>query len=130
MASDALQKMEQQAWKAPRRLSECHNILVLRELARRRLPSPVFHFLDGGAETEKTAARNISAFDDDTLVPRCLVDVATVKTSTNVLGQKIEWPVVCSPTGGSRFFHPDGELAVARAAAKAGTLYGLSINST
>jgi L-lactate dehydrogenase (cytochrome) len=122
--------MERTVWKKPGSLNDCHSILDLRELAQRRLPSPVFHFLDGAAETETTAERNTSAFDDERLVPRCLVDVASVRTSIRLLGQDIEWPVFCSPTGGSRFFHPSGELAVARATANAGTFYGLSTNST
>lgn len=116
-------------WK-PRRLDDCHNILDLRELARRRLPGPVFDYLDGAAETEITAHRNTAAFDEDKLIPKCLVDVSHIATSTRVLGQDIQWPVFCSPTGASRFFHPEGELAVARAAAKSGTLYGLSVAST
>jgi len=112
------------------RLKHCHNILDLRERARRRLPSPVFHFLEGGAETEWTAGRNTDAFDELQVIPRCLVDVGTVRTATRILGQDIEWPVFCSPTGASRLFHPDGELAVARAAARTGTLYGLATGST
>jgi L-lactate dehydrogenase (cytochrome) len=86
--------------------------------------------MDGAAETEETARRNTAAFDDVKLLPRCLVDVAQVDTATRVLGQDVQWPVFCSPTGGSRLFHPDGELAVARAAARTGTLYGLSTYST
>jgi L-lactate dehydrogenase (cytochrome) len=110
-------------------LQECHSILDLRELARRRLPSPVFHYLDGAAETEITAQRNTAAFDDEKLIPKCLVDVSAIRTSTHVLGQELEWPVFCSPTGASRFYHPDGEPAVARATAAAGTLYSLSVAS-
>jgi L-lactate dehydrogenase (cytochrome) len=116
--------------KKPHTLNDCYNILDLRELAQRRLPSPVFHFLEGAAETEMTARRNTVAFDDVQLIPRCLVDVATVTTATRILGQDLEWPVFCSPTGASRIFHPDGELAVARAAASAGTLYGVAAGST
>lgn len=55
-----------------RALDRCHSILDLRQLARRRLPSPIFHYLDGSAETEITARRNTSAFDDERLVPKCL----------------------------------------------------------
>lgn len=102
----------------------------LRELARRRLPHPIFHYLDGAAETEVTAQRNTEAFDEERLIPRCLVDVSNVRTNTRVLGQEVEWPVFCSPTGASRFYHPEGELAVARATATTGTLYGLSTMST
>jgi len=114
----------------PKRLDDCHNIMDLRELARRRLPNPIFHYVDGAAESEITARRNVSAFDDKTLIPKCLVDVTTVTTSTRILGQAVEWPVFCAPTGASRFCHPDGELAVARAAASARTLYCLSTVST
>jgi L-lactate dehydrogenase (cytochrome) len=117
-------------WKQPAHLEDCHNVLDLRELARRRLPPSIFHYLDGGAEDETTARRNISAFDEQHLVPRCLIDVTSVRTSTRLLGQEVEWPVFCSPTGASRFYHPDGELAVARAAASTGTLYSLSTMST
>jgi L-lactate dehydrogenase (cytochrome) len=114
----------------PGNLDDCHSVFDLRELARRRLPSPIFHHVDGGAESETTARRNTAGFDDDSLIPRCLVDVSRVRTSTRILGADIEWPVFCSPTGASRFSHPDGELAVARAAAGAGTLYCLSTAST
>jgi L-lactate dehydrogenase (cytochrome) len=116
--------------KTPRRLNQCFNIADLRDLARRRLPNPIFEYLDGGAEEEFTLRRNTSAFDDDRLVPLCLVDVAAVRTSTRVLGQEIEWPVICSPSGSSRFYHADGELAVARAAAKSGTIYSLATMSS
>src|ERR1700689_5462333 len=107
----------------PRKLGECHNILDLRGLARRRLPRPIFHYVDGAAEEEITARRNTSAFDGIQMIPRCLQDVAAVKTSTRLLGQDIEWPVFCGPTGASRFCHPEGELAVARACASTSTLY-------
>jgi L-lactate dehydrogenase (cytochrome) len=111
-------------------LEDCYSILDLRDRARRRLPGAIFNMIDGAAETEATSRRNTIAFDEVTLIPRCLVDVGNVNTSIRVLGQELKWPVFCSPTGGSRFFHTDGELAVARAAAKAGTLYGLSTAST
>src|ERR1700733_1226828 len=113
-----------------RMIDNCHSVGDLRQRARRRLPAPIFDVMEGGAETEVTARRNTDAFDDLNLIPRCLVDVEHVKTSTTILGQDVRWPVYCSPTGGSRYFHPEGELAVARAAAKAGTLYGLSTTST
>ncbi len=90
----------------------------------------MFDWLDGAAETETTAQNNIAAFDAEKLVPRCLVDVSSVNTSARILGQELKWPVFCSPTGASRFFHPEGELAVARAAAQAGTLYGLTVMSS
>lgn len=111
-------------------LDSCHTISDLRERARRKLPDQLFQFLDGGAESELTSQRNTLAFDEVKLLSRCLVDVANVNTSTRILGQDVQWPVFCSPTGASRLFHPDGEIAVARAAASAGTLYSLAIGST
>lgn len=111
-------------------LRRCHNISDLRELARGRLPAPMFHYLDGAAEDEMTLRRNTAAFEDFELLPRFLVDVSEIDTATSVLGQSIEWPVVLAPTGMSRLFHHLGELAVARAAARAGTMYSLSTVST
>jgi L-lactate dehydrogenase (cytochrome) len=111
-------------------LEDCHSILDLRALARRRLPGPVFNYLDGGAETEFTLRRNTAAFDDRQLIPRYLVDVSSVSTATRILGRNIDWPVFCAPTGASCVYHPEGELAVARAAAKAGTYYSLSVAGT
>ena len=108
-------------------LDRCHSILDLRQLAQRRLPRPVFDYVDGAAETESTARRNTTAFDDKSLIPKCLVDVSNVSTSTRVLGQDLKWPLLCSPTGASRLYHPDGELAVARAAAEFGVYYGVSV---
>lgn len=107
-------------------LSRCHNIDDLRALARRRLPAPMFHYMDGGADDEQTLARNRRAFDDVRLAPRCLVDVSAIDTRTRVLGADVELPLMLAPTGMSRLFHRDGELAAARAAAAHGVYYSLS----
>jgi L-lactate dehydrogenase (cytochrome) len=115
---------------APRRLSQCHNIADLRLLARQRMPAPIFSYLDGGAEDETTLKRNTAAFGDEMIIPRCLVDVSSVNTQVNVLGQDLEWPVICSPAGSQRFYHAEGELGAARAAAKARTLYSLAAMSS
>lgn len=111
----------------PGDLKHCHNIFDLREMARSRLPSPIFEYMEGAAETEATARRNISAFEADALIPRCLVNVTSVRTATTILGKNIGWPVFCGPTGASRLYHHEGERAVARAAAKAETFYSLSL---
>jgi L-lactate dehydrogenase (cytochrome) len=111
-------------------LVNCHSILDLRELARRRLPGPIFHYLDGAAETESSARHNTDAFDRERLVPRYLIDVSAASTATEILGQRIGWPVFCSPTGASRLYSAEGELAVARAAARADTFYSLSVAGT
>lgn len=113
-----------------RKLGQCHNISDLRELASRRLPKPIFDYLDGAAEDEYSANRSVARFDDVQLVPRVLIDMAEVATRTDVLGCSIEWPFIGSPAGMVRMYDPQGELAVARALAGSGTMYGLSIASS
>lgn len=114
----------------PRRLSRCYSIGDLREVARRRLPTPIFHYADGGADDEVTLRRNTAAFDQYALLARSLQDVSTVDLSTNLFGQRLALPFLCSPTGMSRLFHVGAERAVARAAARAGTVYSLSTMAT
>jgi len=111
-------------------LARAGNIAELRALAQRRLPSPLFDFLEGGAEDEGTLRRNVESFDRWDILPRFLTDVGGIDPSTTILGQKISWPVILSPTGTSRFFHTEGELAVARAAAAADTIYTISTMSS
>jgi L-lactate dehydrogenase (cytochrome) len=113
-----------------KRLHRCHNIAHLRALASKRLPSPMFHYIDGAAGEEWTMNRNTRAFDAYELVPRFLVDVSEIDLSTEVYGQKIEWPVICAPTAMNRLFQHEGESAVARAAQEFGTIYSLSSIST
>jgi len=110
----------------PSRVERAYNIAELRKLARRRLPAPMFHYIDGAADDEWTLRRNSSAFDDWEFRPRCLVDVSTIDMSTTVFGERIEWPFFCSPTALSRLFNHEGERAVVRAAAATGTIYSLS----
>ena len=112
------------------RLNNCHNIADLRRLARRRLPAPIFHYMDGGADDEVTLRRNTQAFDDYELLPSQLTDVSNIDMSTSVLGQKIEMPLFLAPTAMSRLFNHEAEPAVARVAEEFGTLYSLSSLST
>ena len=111
-------------------LKNCHNIADLRARARRRLPPALFDFMDGGADDEVTLRRNTSAFDDYELLPRHLSDVSNISLRTKVLGQTIAAPIILAPTGMSRLFHHDGEMAVVRAAAEAGVFYSLSTASS
>jgi L-lactate dehydrogenase (cytochrome) len=108
------------------RVERAYNVAELRKLAQKRLPAPMFHYIDGGADDEWTLNRNTSAFDVWEFQPRCLVDVAEIDMSTTVFGERIEWPFFCSPTALSRLFHYQGERAVVRAAEASGTLYSLS----
>ena len=99
-------------------------------MAQARLPRPFWDFLEGWADDGISFHRNMDAFKDYDLLPRVLEDVSKIDTSTTVLGNKLKWPVYISPTGASRMWHHQGELGVARAAARANTLYGLSTVST
>ena len=101
-----------------------------RRIARRRLPAPVFHYLDGGADDEIALARNTEAFADYELLPSQLSDVSNIDLRTTVFGQAVNWPVMIAPTGASKLFHGSGETAVARAAEKSGIVYSLSTLST
>jgi L-lactate dehydrogenase (cytochrome) len=99
-------------------------------LARRRLPAPVFHFLEGGSDDEESLRRNCDSFERYALVPSYGVDVTRVDLSSAILGRAVGVPLILAPTGMSRLFHHEGELAVARAAAKFGAWYTLSTMGT
>ncbi len=108
------------------RLAQCHNHHDFRTLAKQRLPGPIFNYIDGGADDEKTMRRNTAAFDACDLVPNVLRGVGNVDLSTTVLGQKLDLPFYCSPTALQRLFHHRGERAVGAAAEKYGTMFGVS----
>jgi L-lactate dehydrogenase (cytochrome) len=114
------------AYFTARRLADCTNVDDLRALARRRLPGPIFHYIDGAADDERTYQRNTAAFDDYDLVPNVLAGVADMDMSVSVMGQTLGLPVFCSPTALQRLFHHAGERAVALAAQKYNTLFGVS----
>ena len=99
-------------------------------MARRNLPSPVFNYMDGGADDEWTLSRNTSAFDNYELLPAQLSDVSRIDLKTTLFGEEMDWPVMISPTGASKLFHASGEPAVVRAAGKFGMIYSLSTLGT
>ena len=99
-------------------------------MARRRLPGGVFDYIDGGAEDEVAMDRNTRAFREMEFVPRVLRDMGNVETTGTILGQEVPFPLVLAPTGFTRVAHPLGELAVARAAERAGLPYSLSTMGT
>jgi len=107
-------------------LDHVFNIEDLRKIARKKLPKPLFNYIDGGADDETNVRGNTRAFDSTRLVPEYLVDVAEINTTTKVLGREISMPLFLAPTGMTRLFHHDGETAVSKAAAAAGTYYSLS----
>ena len=107
-------------------INNCHNVKDFRRLAKKRLPGPIFHYIDGAADDEITYRRNTEAFDNCDLVPNVLSGVDKVDMSTTVMGQKLDIPLYCAPTALQRLFHFEGETAVAKAAEKHGTMFGIS----
>ena len=108
------------------RLQDCYNFHDFRQLARRRLPGPIFNYIDGAADDETTYRRNTESFERCDLVPNVLRGVENVDLSVTVMGQKLATPFYCSPTALQRLFHHEGERAVGAAAAKFGTMFGVS----
>jgi L-lactate dehydrogenase (cytochrome) len=108
------------------RLKHCHNFHDFRTLAKKRLPGPIFNYIEGAADDELTYRRNWQSFDDCDLVPNVLRDVKEIDMSVSVMGQKLDMPIYCSPTALQRIFHHEGEFAVAAAAEKFGTMFGVS----
>jgi L-lactate dehydrogenase (cytochrome) len=95
-------------------------------MAKRRLPGPIFHYIDGAADDEVTCRRNTEAYERCDLVPNVLAGVESIDMSVSIMGQKLDMPLFCSPTALQRLFHHDGERAVAKAAEKFGTMFGIS----
>jgi L-lactate dehydrogenase (cytochrome) len=115
---------------AQRRLERCVSVDDMRRIARRRLPRGVFDYIDGGAEDERSVARNVDAFARYQFEPRVLRDVSDLDTSTTLLGRSMRMPLIIAPTGYTRIADSQGELAVARAARRAGIPYSLSTMGT
>jgi L-lactate dehydrogenase (cytochrome) len=113
-----------------RTLARCYSIEDVARKARLRLPAGARAYLDTGGEDEYTLRRNRAAFDMLEFRPEMPRDVSQVDTSTTVLGQRIPLPFALSPIGAPRMFHHEGELAVARAARRAGIPYGISTLGT
>ncbi len=112
------------------KLDRCKNVADLRRMAQSKLPAPIFHYIDGGADDEWSLRRNTVAFDDYELLPSYLRNVEAIDLCTPLLGTTLEVPLILAPTGMSRLFHHDKELAVARAAQSFGALYSLSTLAT
>lgn len=112
------------------RLDDCYNTRHFRQLASKRLPSPLFHYIDGGADDESTLARNTEAFERLDLVPDVLAGIDEVDLSTRVFGCDLSLPLFFSPTAMQRLFHHDGEYAIADAAERYGSMFGISTIGT
>ncbi|MCB4860977.1 alpha-hydroxy-acid oxidizing protein [Sphingobium sp. PNB] len=112
------------------RTGNCHNIADFERLARKRLPAPLYHYIAGGADDERTMLANIEGFDRYNLAPDYLKDIRSVDMGRRVLGRDLAWPLLLAPTGMTRMFHRDGELGVAREAERSGVGYALSTMAT
>ena len=106
------------------------NVEDYRSLAARRLPGMVFDYLDGGAESERGLRRNVAAFERICFEPRRLLDVSRRDLSVEMFGRRQSMPLVIAPTGLNGVLWPDGDILLARAAAKAGIPFVLSTAST
>ncbi|MCV7240811.1 alpha-hydroxy-acid oxidizing protein [Mycolicibacterium celeriflavum] len=113
-----------------RRLAAALTIDDLRRIAKRRTPRAAFDYADGAAEEELSLARARQAFRDIEFHPAILRDVASVDTSATVLGGHVALPFGIAPTGFTRLMHTGGEIAGARAAARAGIPFALSTLGT
>ena len=111
-------------------LKDCHNVEDFRKLAKKKLPSPIFHYIDGGSDDEITLKRNTDSFNKCDLIPNVLTGTSDIDLSTTVLGQKIDFPLFLSATAMHRLYHHEGERATARAAETMGTMFGISTMST
>ena len=107
-------------------LKNCYNFEDFRKLARKKLPSPIFHYIDGGSDDEYTLRRNTESFNDCDLVPNVLASVGKPDLSTTLFGRKIGMPIILSPAAMQRLYHPEGDRASARAAEKFNTFYSMS----
>ena len=107
-------------------LNDCYNFDDFRKLAKKKLPAPIFHYIDGGSDDEVTLNRNTNAFNDCDLVPNILASVGEPDLSTSVFGKKIDMPLFLSPTAMQSLYTPEGDKASARAAEKFGTMYSMS----
>jgi L-lactate dehydrogenase (FMN-dependent) and related alpha-hydroxy acid dehydrogenases len=107
-------------------IKNCHNFEDFRKLAKKKLPSPIFHYIDGGADDEITLKRNTDSFNNCDLIPNVLANVGKPDLTTTIFGKKINLPVFLSPTAMQRLYHYEGDKASARAAEKFGTFYSMS----
>lgn len=112
------------------KIDNCNNVADFRAYAKRKLPFPIFHYIDGGADDEITLKRNTSAYENCYLVPNVLRGVSKVDLTTEIFGKRVGLPFFLSPTALQRLFHYEGELAVARAAEKFNIFFGISSLST
>ncbi|HKR88237.1 MAG TPA: alpha-hydroxy acid oxidase, partial [Phenylobacterium sp.] len=111
-------------------IQRADSIAALRELAKRRIPRPIFDFIDGGADEEITLARNLSDFRRVELAPRVLRDVAARDSSVPILGRNAGLPLIIAPTGLAALGWPRADVLLARAAGRRGLPFVISTSSS
>lgn len=104
-------------------MRDIHSIDDLRRRAKRRLPAMVYDFIEGGALDELTLRRNREALEAQLLPQRVLVDTSQRHATASILGTRLDLPLVVSPMGLLTVCHPDADVAIARAAAIAGSVF-------
>ena len=110
-------------------IKNCYNYKDFRNLAKKKLPSPIFHYIDGGADDEITLKRNTDSFNNCDLIPNVLANVGKPDLSTTIFGKKINLPVFLSPTAMQRLYHHQGDKASAREQISQHQLYNMLTNS-
>ena len=100
-----------------------------REISKRKLPKMVWDFIDGGADGELAIAANRRSLNEIKLRPKFLTDVSNRDISAKIFGKKADLPFILSPSGMATIAHPQGELAVAKAADRAGAIFCVSTAS-
>ena len=113
-----------------RRLDACYDVADLRRAAKRRIPRPVFDYVDGAADEEIAVASNVAAFRSWRFLPRVLAGVAAADTTATLFGGSLPAPMLLGPAGYTRMLHPDGEIGAARSALRHGLPYTLSTMAT
>ena len=111
------------------RLASCYNIEDLRQAAQKRLPRGVFDYLDKGAEDQIALRNNRRAFDELKMRNRVLRDISDVKLHTEIFGRTASLPLAIAPTGIAGLCWYEGELELAKAAAKIGIPFTLATGS-
>jgi L-lactate dehydrogenase (cytochrome) len=109
-----------------RRLRACYDVADLRRAAKRRIPRPVFDYVDGAADEEIAVESNVAAFRSWRFLPRVLAGVAAADTTATLFGVSLPVPMLLGPVGYTRMLHPDGEIGAARSALRYGLPYTLS----
>ena len=102
----------------PTDLSNIKNVFDLEKLSRKIMGEDALLYLNGGADDLKTVKLNSEAYQEIQIRARRLIDVTNVSTNVQLFGQTLENPIILSPVGFQKFFHPDGEIASAKASVK------------